>query len=420
MPPPSRALPEEVVEEILLRLPPHKPACLARASLASKPWLALLSSSRFRARYREFHGVPPMLGFLQFRPWNCLKPKEGDPIPPYVSTTKFRPRIPDIGWGNYAVWDCRHGRVLLGERNTGPMKLAIWDPMTGRSKELQEPSCMAVERQDGSIGAAVVCASSGCDHRACHEGPSQVVFFSLHNDRGRFVAQACVSFQETSECSKPRSGFPRDEWSEPCSGLPIEAVGFIEPKPPVLVKDAIHFTLVYGYEYVGDELFHEEIPQLHILKYDFSSNCLSLVDAPSMASRHYLNSVLMALEDGSLGFVIMKRLHIYIWSRQIGSDGATTWTQIMRFRNVPTKDPPNYLAPKGSVEGSDIIFVYMKFGIYKINLKTLLCKKIWEGERCNALIPYMSFYNPRGIYPYLLSIVIRKKFLVVIHGQILG
>jgi hypothetical protein len=300
------------------------------------------------------------------------------------------------------------------------MKLAIWDPMTGRRKELQEPSSMAVKHQDGLLGAAVICAISGCDHRACHAGPSRVVFFSLHDGDAGFVAQACVSFPETSDCSKPRSDFRRDEWSEPCSGLPIEAVGFIEPKPPVLVKDAIHFTLVYGYEYVGDELFHEEIPQLHILKYDFSSNCLSLVDAPSMASRHYLNSVLMALEDGSLGFVIMKRLHIYIWSRQIGSDGATTWTQIMRFRNVPTKDPPNYLAPKGSVEGSDIIFVYMKFGIYKINLKTLLCKKIWEGERCNALIPYMSFYNPRGIYPYLLSIVIRKKLLVVIHGQILG
>ncbi|KAM0907782.1 hypothetical protein ACQ4PT_015913 [Festuca glaucescens] len=138
MPPPSRALPEEVVEEILLRLPPHKPACLVRASLASKPWLALLSSARFRDRYREFHGARPMLGFLPFRPWDCLKPEEGDPAPLFVSTTKFRPRTPDNGWGNrdYTVLDCRHGRILLAEKKAAPMKLTIWDPMTSRCKEL--------------------------------------------------------------------------------------------------------------------------------------------------------------------------------------------------------------------------------------------------------------------------------------------
>jgi hypothetical protein len=105
MPPPSRALPEEVVEEILLRLPPHKPACLVRASFASKPWLALLSGARFRARYREFHGAPPMLGFLPFRPWDCLKPEEGDPAPLFVSTTKFR-RAPPTTAGGIGTTQC--------------------------------------------------------------------------------------------------------------------------------------------------------------------------------------------------------------------------------------------------------------------------------------------------------------------------
>ena len=132
MPPPARAVPEEVVEEILLRLPPHKPACLVHASVVSKTWLALISGARFRGRYREFHGAAPMLGFLQSRPWDFVKPKEGDPVPPFVSTTKFGARIPEDGWANYVVWDCRHGHVLLAEKNAVPMKLAVWDPMTGR------------------------------------------------------------------------------------------------------------------------------------------------------------------------------------------------------------------------------------------------------------------------------------------------
>jgi hypothetical protein len=282
------------------------------------------------------------------------------------------------------------------------MKLAIWDPMTGRCKELQEPNCMVLDHEDGLVGAAVVCAISSCDHRACHEGPSQVVFFSLHYVNGaRFVAQACVSFLEkTSDCSKPGSDVCRDEWSKPCSGLPIDTVGFIEPNPPVLVKDAIHLLLGYEYEY--DDPYYYHISRVKILKYKLSTNCLSLIDAPSGADRHYGESVLMALEDGSLGIARIKRLHLYIWSRQMGSDGATAWTRsrVINLENIPTR---NLL---GSVEGSDIIFMYNEHHIYRINLKTLRRKKIWEGEYCIALIPYSSFYNHPGIYPHIFSPVL--------------
>ncbi|KAM0886527.1 hypothetical protein ACQ4PT_029631 [Festuca glaucescens] len=217
--PPARAQPEEVVEEILLRLPPDEPASIIRASLVSKLWLSLLSTARFHGRYSEFHGAPPMLGVLVSNPWDLRKPEEEDLVPPFVSTTKFCARIPEDGWGHreYAVWDCRHGRVLLMEKNAAPavwnrspgrvnaapMKIAVWDPMTGRHKELQEPGCMVVGHEAGHLGAAVFCAVSGCDHRACHGGPSRVVFFSLHNDDCYFVAQACVSLPETSDCSKP-------------------------------------------------------------------------------------------------------------------------------------------------------------------------------------------------------------------------
>ncbi|KAK1642086.1 hypothetical protein QYE76_059891 [Lolium multiflorum] len=57
MPPPP-TLPDELLEEIFLRLPPNEPACLVRASLASKLWLSLLSGTSFNSRYRQFHGAP--------------------------------------------------------------------------------------------------------------------------------------------------------------------------------------------------------------------------------------------------------------------------------------------------------------------------------------------------------------------------
>jgi hypothetical protein len=121
MPPPAPALSEEAIEEaapqlldellehIFLRLPPDEPACLLRASLASKRWLALLSGPRFRRRYREHHAAPPMLGFLSSTPWgptpyswsweSVTEPEEGY-LPPFFSTTGIRARVPDGGWGH--------------------------------------------------------------------------------------------------------------------------------------------------------------------------------------------------------------------------------------------------------------------------------------------------------------------------------
>ncbi|KAI4966225.1 hypothetical protein ZWY2020_042009 [Hordeum vulgare] len=57
-------LPPEILEEILLRLPPDEPACLVRASAVCKAWRHILASAVFRNRYRDFHGTP-VLGFVQ-------------------------------------------------------------------------------------------------------------------------------------------------------------------------------------------------------------------------------------------------------------------------------------------------------------------------------------------------------------------
>ncbi|KAE8777669.1 hypothetical protein D1007_49536 [Hordeum vulgare] len=75
-------------------------------------WLALLSDPRFHARYRDFHGAPPMLGF--HCSWRSISE---DNHPYFFPTTKFRARIPDDDWENfrYAAWDCHHGRVLLAD-----------------------------------------------------------------------------------------------------------------------------------------------------------------------------------------------------------------------------------------------------------------------------------------------------------------
>uniref|UniRef100_A0ACD5WHN7 Uncharacterized protein n=1 Tax=Avena sativa TaxID=4498 RepID=A0ACD5WHN7_AVESA len=378
MPPPASApsLPQELIEEIFLRLPPDEPAWLVRASLANKLWLGLLSGSVFRGRYHEFHGSPPMLGFVYF--------PSSDPVPPLVSTTKFGARYPD-NWGSrkYSAWDCRHGRVLLQHEDVPSQRFFVWDPMTGRRKDVYDLSYCS------SLGAAVLCAVSGCDHHACHEGPFRVVFVSLNETHGGCIAH--VSFPEPCEWTKPCSHLQM--WRESSSGLHLASHdAFIETVPPVLIQDALYFML--GYE-------HDE--HVEILKYDMSSNCLSLHSAPPAIAGA---SIHMAMEDGSLGFAHVDGLTLNMWSRQMGSDKIASWTQhrvIDLKKLIPIQNPEKGAQLAGSVEGSDFIFVITDLGVYMINLKSLQWKKIWKIDTFCCLIPYMSFYNPPERVSHLLQ-----------------
>ncbi|CAN6170755.1 unnamed protein product [Urochloa humidicola] len=50
---------EDVIAEILLRLPLDEPAQLVRASLVCKPWFRIVSDHAFLCRYRRFHRTEP-------------------------------------------------------------------------------------------------------------------------------------------------------------------------------------------------------------------------------------------------------------------------------------------------------------------------------------------------------------------------
>ncbi|CAD6337721.1 unnamed protein product [Miscanthus lutarioriparius] len=137
----SMAVPEDLVEEFLLRLPPADPASLFRAALICKPWCRLISTPRFRRRFREFHRTPPTLGFLA----NTSKPGPGPYVARFVSTSSFRPPAPaeHRGW---LVLDARHGRVLLRSIEPGSRpRLMVWDPVTDEWRQLPEVSLFATD-----------------------------------------------------------------------------------------------------------------------------------------------------------------------------------------------------------------------------------------------------------------------------------
>jgi len=193
-PPPKRLcgrslldLSDDIIPEILLRLPPHDPRRLVRCSAVCKPWRRLLTDPAFLRRYRAFHGVPPMLGLLFH-----LELPSSRFLARFVRTTSFRPRTLDHA-GCY-VRDARHGRILFrnvtGEENDHD--LFVWSPVTGERWGLHMPSPFDY------WSVAVLCAAAAreggcdCDHLDCHGGPFLVAFVDTDDD-GRTYARVYSS-----------------------------------------------------------------------------------------------------------------------------------------------------------------------------------------------------------------------------------
>jgi hypothetical protein len=364
----SPDLPDEIVHEILFRLPPDDPAGLVRLSLLSKPWRLLLADPSFHRRYRQFHRKPPMRGFF-----HTLYGR-GMMASGFVPTTSSCPQpIPDRSPAHYGVCDSRHGRVLLDD-GAAPLRLVVWDPMTGLQTTLS-PS----DHVDRSIyvGTAVLCAVDGCDHAACHDGPFRVVFVGV---RSHEKAIAIVYSSETGE------------WGTPTSELQLVEDCYLDMWPSVLVGDGLHFLLTkHG---------------SRILKYHLDTHHLSLIEMPPGMAGCKRGPILMAAENGRLGIAHLdkKELELCLWSRESALDGAAAWTRRRVIDLKPflpakrKRNPAIKLELVGSPEGADVIFATMALGVYVLDLKLLQLqpKKVCEIEPgyFRELYPFTGFCIP--------------------------
>ncbi|CAD6221573.1 unnamed protein product [Miscanthus lutarioriparius] len=119
-------LPEELVEEILLRFPPDDPARLVDA--------ALVSGAGFRRRFREFHRTPPLLGFV-----SNIRIQGDCGAAKFVPTCSLPASQVHSRWRGRVI-DAHHGRVLLHRISGGwglPGPMFLWSgilPRTSRKK----------------------------------------------------------------------------------------------------------------------------------------------------------------------------------------------------------------------------------------------------------------------------------------------
>ncbi|KAF7105254.1 hypothetical protein CFC21_106084 [Triticum aestivum] len=359
-PPPT--LPEELVEEILFRIPPNEPAGLLRASLVCKSWSQAVSHRGFRRCLHDFHGAPPVLGFLH--DW------DDEDIPDFISATvsPFSLAVPDR-WLWQAV-DCRHGRALFLSDDPDAEELLVWEPITGSQQRVPVP----VMSDIGRTTAAVFCTADGCDHCNCHGGPFCVVFvFSVDSedpDDGEYDTAACVYSSETGA------------WGE----LTLMHGEFY-----------MHFTY-YSSVLVGDSLLYFVTDGGLILEYDMAMHGLTWFKAPySCYSKGIPSYILMPAEDGGLGLVEELDPHLQLWSREM-TDARWIPSRIINLGSLSLNGaqmgavcPVHVL---GFAEGVSVIVVTTAAGLFTVQIQSEEITRVCDDHGYGDLIPVVGFYTP--------------------------
>ncbi|KAM0830976.1 hypothetical protein ACQ4PT_065872 [Festuca glaucescens] len=355
---------DDLIDEILLRLPPEDPGCLFRASLVCKRWRGLLTGSAFASRYRQFHRAPPLLGFFENQFLGCWFAAPSSPTSP----------VPQIHPGHRSLdaLDSRHGLVLL-DVNDPRDGLAVWDPLRRRQWDFPFPELPgSVGFHSHSYSAAVLCAADGCDHLDCrhtHGGGPFLVACVCDDEKGTFYASMYSSEAST--------------WS-PVTSAEHPAATNLNTKPKVLVGNALYFTC------------HCE-PTVMIVRYDVASHELSIFDGLAASQANHNQYVLVETDDRVLGFANVQGSKLCLWSTEASADGrAVTWAR-QRAVELEKLFPPlafsTELYVTGFTEGVGVI-VLTYAGTFTIELKSGRVKNVPGAERILHAFPYSSFYTP--------------------------
>ncbi|XBH66086.1 hypothetical protein VPH35_119551 [Triticum aestivum] len=346
-PPHIQILPDDLLVEILMRLPPE-PIYLFRASHVCKHWRSLIHDARFLCRFHEFHrGTPPVLGFFSNQP----------SFPFFVSITNTfaGSAVGKIDHDYLSVLDCRHGRALLKCKCCN--ELLVLDLVTGDTIWLPYPTQLP---KQATYNGAVLCVAG---HDNCHSCPVLVVL--VFSNKVDFITAGCVYSSETGV------------WGEITSIHMPDS--FVVPLPTVLVGNTLYWLLDND----------------HIIQFDLDKHRLDLIE--EVPHSYCKQVIIMPAEDGLVGFAGVDGSSLHLWSRVGSIDGGVPWTRrIIDFEEL--LGPETSLCHPllvGYAEDADVIFICADTSVYMIHLKSMVKIERWnELDIVFPIFPYTRFYSP--------------------------
>uniref|UniRef100_A0ACD6ARM6 Uncharacterized protein n=1 Tax=Avena sativa TaxID=4498 RepID=A0ACD6ARM6_AVESA len=336
----------DVLIEIFLSLPAH-PTCLIITSLVCKRWHYLIKDRQFVCRFRKLHQRLPVLGFFSNSTSIPRFIPTGDP-PNSVSKAAFS--LPDPCWN---VLGCRHGLVLLVSSTWN--QLQVWNPMTGSRKHVPVNPDADSRFNYGIVPesqATVLCAAGHKDNGDCHSCPFLIVWVFT-----------CTRYAYASRYSSENGG-----WHQLVSSpTPSE----VDSRPSILIENILYWPLkskyILAFELATSKLYHIECPQ----------------ETHSVFRR---NVHIMKAEDGGLGLADLTDFNLRLWARETDAKGVTGWVlrrtiQLDALLPLKVSSMPvanNHLAAVrparilGLVEDRDLFFIWTKFGVFAVQLKSML------------------------------------------------
>ncbi|KAM3352812.1 hypothetical protein ACQJBY_024182 [Aegilops geniculata] len=359
---------DDLLHEILLRLPPQPPYIL-RASLVSKRWRRLATDPKFLRRFRVHHRRPPLLGvFSSDYKRNISFRSTLDPlyrIPPERFSLPLEP---------WAMLDCRHGRVLFVEKKRH--QLIVWDPITDHYCFVADPPLFKIR----VLGGAVLCAAAdqGHVHGDCRSSPFKVVLlgYAKHDDQETECA-ASVYFSETGI------------WGDVVSTtLPWRNVAY---EYSTFVGNAVYWML----------MSREGLTE-GIVKFDLDQQRLAVINTPpDVHYRHGSVQVIQA-EDGGLGFATLLAPHyqprFQMWERKVNSYGVARWVlrktvELQKILGLGFGIETGISSIVNYTEDAHAIFFRVHSFVYMVQLESMQSKELFRSDQFCAYRPFTSFYS---------------------------
>ncbi|GJN31777.1 hypothetical protein PR202_gb20236 [Eleusine coracana subsp. coracana] len=364
--PPLALEDEDLLSDILLRLPPQ-PSSLARAASVCKIWRRLVSSPGLHRRYRARQSEPPLLGmFMSFSGYPIFH-SVMDP-PDAIPYRRF------LLWRNAGdCWDfhgVRHGRALVF--NHTRHEFIVWDPATGDRRCVPMPQKL---RDEGTTvcNGAVMCAAGGQGHvhgRDCHSSPFQLVMIGISKDEKQAVS------------SVYSSGI--GEWGD-FSSVAIRYM-YEMTAPSILIGDSLYWLL----DDTENGIFEFHLGRRSLSVFQFP---------PDMDDLSDYNCQIIPGEDGGIGLAGTTTCTFDMWDRKVSIDGDETWVlrKTVKLEEITglSRDVRGHMIIHGYDEDDNVIFLRTDIGCFMVQLQSMQFKNLGKRDFLTTCTyhPYRSFYS---------------------------
>ncbi|CAL5004096.1 unnamed protein product [Urochloa decumbens] len=356
--PPPASLPdnEDILRDILLRLPPL-PSSLPRASLVSKLWHRIVSDPGFRRRFRaHHHKAPPLLGFFSADFDDEL---ETD-LHVFTPTLRAPDRIPPARFScpsKGSLLGFRHGLALL---KCG-LKAIVWDPVTNYQCSVDFPPEFNANRQMRIYFGAVMRDDSA--------GSNSFKLLMLFHTV--FERTLCASVYE-SELGK---------WGEIISTQTFSDIF----KPSVMVGNKLYFLILYRNN--------------GFLQFDLDNHSMAVIQmSKDIPITEGSDVQALRTQDGGLGFAVVSKHRMQLWGKTVISGDNVVrgelhktieLDQLLSLRPSTDIDQSSVI---GYDEVSNMIFIWTTMGVFMIQLESMKFTKVCEDTSIRGYFPFASFY----------------------------